>query len=96
MEEEKEFRSREAWRGRRTGNGWSVVAWADGLERWWSLEGGGSGAQVPGLCSLPLLASRSFAALSGCLLCSGQAGRLVVQCNGAPARGLRTWSYLRL
>lgn len=35
MEEEKEFRSREAWRGRRTGNGWSVVAWAGGLERWW-------------------------------------------------------------
>lgn len=72
MEDEKEFRSREAWSADRQRVVSGGVGWRPGEV----VEGGGSGAQVPGLCSLPLLASRSFAALSGCLLCSEQAGRL--------------------
>lgn len=95
-----------AGHGREDGREEAGVAWAAGSEQrvvvWvaeWRAgevaEGGGRGAQVPGLCSLPLLASRSFAALSVSSspprLCSGTQGR---QCNGAPARGLRTWCVI--
>lgn len=73
MEDEKEFRSREAWSADRQRVVSGGVGWRPGEV----VEGGGSGAQVPGLCSLPLLASRSFAGRCPvCLLLrlSAQAG----------------------